>query len=100
MSQLNDIVAAEAAKLTILVALADEPSRTSNEQLLQGYIDLQSGRAVSRIFVRERMLELEELKAVKIKKAGELLIASITLVGVEHVEGRSVIKGIQRPQAV
>ena len=98
MNAINDIVAAERAKLNILLALKEEPSYSSNEQLLQAWLDATGGVPVSRGFVRECMIELEELKAVTIKVAGELMIARMTEAGLEHVEGRAIIKSIMRPE--
>ena len=98
MNEINDIVAAERAKLNILLALHEEASYSSNEQLLQAWIDATGGVPVSRAFVRTCMLELEELEAVTIIKAGNLLIAKITEAGLEHVQGRVIIKGVLRPE--
>ncbi len=98
MNEINNIVAAERAKLNILLALKEEASYSSNEQLLQAWLDATGGVPVARAFVRQCMLELEELKAVKIKVAGELMIATITESGLEHVEGRAIIKGVLRPE--
>lgn len=98
MNEITEIVANERAKLNILLALQEEDSRSSSEQLLQAYLDVAGGVPVARAFVRDRMLELEELKAVTIINAGKLMIARITRAGLEHVEGRAIIKGVLRPE--
>ena len=98
MNEINDIVAAERAKLNVLLALADEASYSSNEQLLQAWLDATGGVPVARSFVRQCMSELEALKAVTLLKAGDLLIAKITAAGLEHVQGRDIIKGVLRPE--
>lgn len=98
MNEFTEIVANERAKLNILLALQEEASRSSSEQLLQAYLDMAGGVPVARGFVRQCMVELEQLKAVTIIKAGELLIARLTEAGLEHVEGRAIIKGVLRPE--
>ena len=98
MSEIKNIVAAERAKLNILLALHDEASYASNEQLLQAWLDAVGGVPVARSFVRACMEELKDLGAVTLIKAGDLLIAKITEAGLEHVEGRAIIKGVLRPE--
>ncbi|MBB4122928.1 hypothetical protein [Martelella radicis] len=84
------------ARLIILRGLAMETDGTLNETLLTTLLRT-FGHNRSRDYVRTQIRKLEELGAVTVIEAGTVLIASITRAGLDHVERRSVIEGIDRP---
>jgi DNA-binding transcriptional ArsR family regulator len=84
------------ARLIILRALAGETSRTHNEVLLQAALEAH-GVARSRNYVRTQLRVLEELGAVTLREAGTVMIASLTRAGLDHVEGRGIVEGVNRP---
>lgn len=92
---LAPIIAAD-ARLAILQTLQQDPSGSSGELILQGALD---AIAISRgiDYVRTQMRQLQLLGAVTIKEAGTIKIATITRMGLDHVERRSIIEGVKRP---
>lgn len=84
------------ARLIILRELAQQPDGRLNDSLLTRVLE-QFGHNRSREWVRTQILKLAELGAVTITTAGSVLVASITRAGLDHVERRSVIEGIERP---
>ena len=86
----------EDARLTILKALAAENDLRLNERLIAANLD-RFGHRRSREWVRTQMRKLEELGAVKLTEAGTVLIAELTRVGLDHVERRAFLEGVERP---
>lgn len=84
------------ARLIILRGLAAETDGTMNETLLTMLLRT-FGHNRSRDYVRTQIRKMEELGAVRVTEAGSVLIASITRTGIDHVERRSIIEGIDRP---
>jgi hypothetical protein len=84
------------ARLILLRALAAETSRTHNEVLLQAALEAH-GVTRSRNYVRTQLRALEELGAVTLREAGTVMIASLTRAGLDHVEGRGIVEGVNRP---
>ena len=87
---------AEDARLVILRALADETDRSANDKLLQLHLD-KFGYRKSRDYVKTQLRALAELGAVSIKEAGSVLVATISQLGLDHIELRAIIDGIARP---
>lgn len=87
------------ARLVILRELAKQTDGRLNETLLTVTLDT-FGHRRSRDWVRNQIRKLEELGAVRVTEANTMLIASITRVGMDHVERRSFIEGVGRPSPV
>lgn len=88
--------AAANARLVILRELAGQIGGTLNETLLVKVLDT-FGHRRSREWVRTQMRKLAELGAVRLTEAGTVLIAEITGAGIDHVERRAVIDGVEKP---
>ena len=84
------------ARLIILRGLADQPDGRMNETLLTKMLEA-FGHFRSRDYVRTQLHKMKELNAVTLMEAGTVLVASITRAGLDHVERRSYIEGIDRP---
>ncbi|TCT39611.1 VpaChn25_0724 family phage protein [Martelella mediterranea] len=84
------------ARLIMLKGLAGEVDGALNETLLTAVLRT-FGHNRSRDYVRTQIRKLEELGAVTVTEAGSVLIASITRAGLDHVERRSIIEGVDRP---
>ena len=84
------------ARLVVLKALNKQVGGHLNDSLISGELEIQSHKW-SRDQVRDLLRWLESMGAVKITEAGTSLIAAIALRGIEHLERRAVIEGIQRP---
>ena len=89
---------AEHARLTILKELYRQTDRRANEAVLDHVLD-SFGYRRSREWIRTQIRKLDELGAVTIKEIGSVLVAELTVAGVEHVERRAVIEGVARPSA-
>lgn len=87
---------ARSARLVILRALAGETSRTLNEVVLRAALETY-GINRSREYVRTQLRALQDLDAVRIREAGTVMIAVLTQTGLDHVEHRAVIDGVDRP---
>ncbi|MBP0439448.1 hypothetical protein [Tianweitania sediminis] len=88
----------EEARLAILGELNKQSDGRLNETLLDRALAVQ-GYSRSREWLRTQLRKLEELDAIHITVAGDLLIAGITRAGLEHYEKRSNIDGIaSRPR--
>ncbi|KGE00989.1 hypothetical protein [Rhizobium sp. YS-1r] len=88
--------AARDARLVILKGLNEQTDGRLNEVLLTGLLET-FGHNRSREWVRTQLLKLKELGAVTLVEAGSVFVASITRAGVDHVQRRSIIEGINRP---
>jgi hypothetical protein len=84
------------ARLIILRALAEDTSGRHNEVLLQRALETY-GLTRNREFVRTQMRALADLGAVTVHEAGTVLIATISRLGLDHVEQRARIEGVARP---
>lgn len=94
----------EAARLTILRSLAAQPDGRLNESLLHRMLeDWAFKRGRSWVRTQLRWLE-QEAGAVVLREVpgeqGPLMIATITEAGMDHVERRQVLDGVQRPAPV
>jgi len=86
----------EDARLIILRALMDQTGGQLNEVIIAAELD-RFGHRRSRSWVRTQLLSLRELGAITAIEAGSVLVATITKLGVAHVERREVIDGVARP---
>lgn len=84
------------ARLVILRALTQQTDGRLNEVILTAELD-SFGHRRSREWVRTQLEALRELGAVVTTDAGTVKVASITKLGVAHVERRQVIDGVARP---
>lgn len=94
----------EAARLTILRALAAEVDGRLNESLLSRVLEGYAFKR-GRSWLRTQLRWLEqEAGAIVVREVqgvqGALMIAEITECGMDHVERRQVLDGIQRPAPV
>ena len=87
---------AENARLIILRFLYEDTANTSNDSLIQRRLEV-FGINRSRDFARTQILALKDLGAVTVVPAGTALIATLTRAGIDHVERRAVLAGVQRP---
>jgi SepF-like predicted cell division protein (DUF552 family) len=84
------------ARLIILKALNDENDGRLNEAILTMVLDT-FGHRESREWVHTQIRAMKDLGAVTVIEAGTVLIASITRLGIDHVDRRAIIEGISRP---
>ncbi len=91
--------AAQDARLVILRALAAENDGRLNEIILTASLDA-FGYRRSREWVRTQIRFLADIGAVHVAEAGTVLVAAITRAGLDHVERRIVLEGVNRPSPV
>lgn len=89
------------ARLAILAELARQRDATLNSPLITRLIDSMGYRR-SRDWIETQLRKLEELGAVTIREVdlpgfGNVLIASLTRTGRDHVERRSTLVGVSAP---
>lgn len=86
------------ARLTMLKALSEQADYRLNDTILQSILEtfaINRGRA----YLHNQLSWLEtEAGAVKLTKAGSVVIAEITETGLDHVERRVVIAGVRKPR--
>lgn len=74
-------------RLAILLGLRDAPGGRLNEHDLLRWLDLMAYRP-TRDQVRDRLRDLRALDAVRVDMAGEIMIATLTARGEDHIERR------------
>lgn len=84
------------ARLVILKELAKQPDGRLNEVVLVRVLDV-FGHVRSREWVGEQITWLAEKGAVEVTRAGTVLVARITTIGVNHIERRAFIEGVNKP---
>jgi hypothetical protein len=85
------------ARLVILRALAGEANVSLNDALLLAELE-RFGILKSKDYLRIQLAWLEsEAGAVKLREAGTAIIATLLQPGLDHVERRRVLDGVQRP---
>ncbi len=84
------------ARLVILKELAMQTDNRLNETLLQSVLEA-FGHRRSRDWVRQQLRFLADLGAIGITEAGTVMIADLRRSGLEHVERRTVLEGVNRP---
>jgi hypothetical protein len=87
---------AENARLVILKELSGQTNSSLNDAILQKVLET-FGHVRTREWVRTQLNKLHELGAISLTPAGTALIATLKQAGLDHVERRSVIDGIDRP---
>lgn len=86
----------EDARLTVLKELHQQTNYALNDSMLEATLAY-FGINKSRDWLREELRWLEDVGAVKLTRAGSVLVAQLTPKGIEHVERRLVIEGVKRP---
>lgn len=84
------------ARLVILRALAQQTDFRLNQTILMHELD-RFGHRRSREWLRTQLLKLQELGAISVMEAGTIMVATLTGLGLAHVERREVIDGVDRP---
>jgi hypothetical protein len=92
---MGDIIR-EHARLHLLNALAEQPDHRLNSQMLRDDIAVRWAINRPRDWVHGELRWLADMGAVSLLPAGELLIATITDGGLDHVEGRRLLEGVKR----
>jgi hypothetical protein len=85
------------ARLVILTELARQTDGRLNDTVLAAALDARGFRR-SREWVRTQIAKLAELGALAATPAGSVVVAALTRAGRDHVERRSRIEGVARPQ--
>ena len=85
------------ARLAILEALYDQPDRSLPEMVLQKALE-RVGIKRSRDYVRTQLRWLKDMGAVYLLDRTQVWTATMMQTGIDHVERRSVIEGVERPQ--
>ncbi|GAM04823.1 MAG: hypothetical protein VYD90_13115 [Pseudomonadota bacterium] len=98
MSGLAGVIA-EDARLQILRELERQADGRLNDLLIRRTLDIYGIRR-DRDWIKTQLRKLEQLGAIELSPAGELLVAKLTREGRDHLEERSVIAGISRPADV
>lgn len=95
MASYADALAAD-ARLCILQELGRQTDGRLNDAALIRVLDIYGIRR-SRDWTRTQLRALDELGAVNITEAGEIMIASLTKLGRDHIDRRCLIEGVMRP---
>ena len=93
-----DKIIREESRLIMLKALAEEPDRRLNSELLRRALETY-GITRSRDWVAAEIRHLEQIGAVAVAEAGSVLVATLSRRGEDHVERRQVLDGVKRPSA-
>lgn len=84
------------ARLVILKELANQADGRLNEVVLVRVLDV-FGHRRSRDWVAEQLDWLANKGAVELSRAGTVLVAQVTRTGMDHVERRAFIEGVNKP---
>ena len=89
------------ARLTILGELAQQRDGAANSINLARLVDLMGWRR-SREWVETQLMRLEELGAIQLRRAdlpglGNVVIATLTRTGRDHVDRRALLAGVTAP---
>jgi hypothetical protein len=98
MTDFNEHLARD-ARLVILKELAKQTDNRLNESLLMSVLET-FGHRRSREWVRQQLRFLADMNAISLAEAGTVLVAELRRAGLEHVERRSIIEGVNRPSLV
>lgn len=85
-------------RLVILRLLSEETDRKMNDRLLTKLVG-KYGHAVSNDVIRNDLRGLAEIDAVIRTNVEGMVIAEITQTGEDHVAGRTILDGVERPSA-
>lgn len=91
-----DAYMTENARLVMLKELAKQNDGRLNDVVLVKVLDV-FGHRRSREWVAEQLGWLAEKGAVEVTRAGTVLVARLTSIGVAHVESRTFIEGVDKP---
>jgi hypothetical protein len=84
-------------RLIILRALAEEVNSSLNDAMLLATLE-NFGHYRTKDYLRNQLAWLaREVGAVTTREAGTAVIATLTQAGLDHVERRRVLEGVQRP---
>lgn len=83
-------------RLVLLRCLLAQPAYKANDSILQ-YEARSYGLERSRDVIRNELRWLSEVDAVKLDDLGPVLVSTLTRRGQEHVQGLTVIEGVNRP---
>ncbi len=83
-------------RLVLLRCLASQTAYVGNDAVLQHEIEV-FGLKRSRDVIRAELRWLAEIKAITLKDAGAVFVATLTRRGHEHVQGLTEIEGINKP---
>jgi hypothetical protein len=83
-------------RLVLLRELADQPSYTCNEVILQR-VAQSFGHNRTRDAIRAELRFLADIGAIRNVEEGDYMIATLTRRGHDHVEGLAVIEGVSKP---
>jgi hypothetical protein len=95
-SSLQDVIQKE-ARLIILDTLKDQPGYSLGSSLLQKVLE-SFGINRSQDFVEEEINFLATIGAVTFSSGAHGLIATATPRGLDHVEGRVVLRAVKKPE--
>nr|WP_298099743.1 hypothetical protein [uncultured Shinella sp.] len=98
MTDFNEHLARD-ARLVILKELAKQTDNRLNESLLHSVLET-FGHRRSRDWVRQQLRFLTDIGAISVTEAGTVLVAELRRAGLEHVERRSILEGVNRPSLV
>lgn len=87
----------ESARLTILRALSDQHDFRLNDSILLSVLR-DFGFSKGRDYLRTQLRFLsDEVGAIRLSEMAAVMIAEVTEAGLDHVERRRILSGVQRP---
>ena len=89
---------AEDRRLSILLILKECARYSANEHLISQGLD-NCGHYVAADQLYADLVMLEEKRVLNLSEIGDMTIATLTRLGQDVAEGRTVIEGIKRPNA-
>lgn len=92
----SDIETAD-LRLVMLRSLDQSSGRAANDRLLRTQVE-QWGHVVAHDRLRTELAWLEEQRLVALREIGGVVVATITLRGLDVVAGRAVVPGVRRPE--
>jgi len=93
---LSEIMERE-ARLVVLRMLAEQSDRRLNSSLLRDELAERWAINRTRDWLHTQLRFLADVGAIHLTEAGSVLIAEITLRGLDHVERRIALDGVKRP---
>lgn len=94
-ADLAEAIARE-ARLRILQVLSQQTDNSLSDLLLKRTLDYYGYRR-DRDWIRTQMRKLEQLGAVSLTEAEDVLFATLAPAGRDHLEERLVLEGVMRP---
>jgi len=83
-------------RLVLLRELASQPDYTANEAVLHRVAEA-FGHHRSRDHIRAQLRWLADVEAISVREVADVLVATLRSRGLDHVEGRALIDGVNRP---